>query len=77
MLNSEQYLNDKNKIKKIQVFTDDTRDDKQTFQVISSIWGKPNNCKSYIDEVEAIIKNNKKLGTDFKGLHSYNLNDSN
>lgn len=64
-------------MKKIQIFTDDTRDDKQTFQIISSIWGEPNNCVAYIDEVEAIIKNNKKLGADFKGLHSYNLNDSN
>jgi len=64
-------------MKKIQIFTDDTRDDKQTFQVISSIWGETDNCKAYIDEVEAIIKSNKKLGADFKGLHSYNLNDSN
>jgi hypothetical protein len=64
-------------MKTIQIYTDDTRDDKQTFQVISSIWGLPDNCKSYSDEVKIIIKSNTRLGTDFKGLHSYNLNDSN
>jgi len=64
-------------MKTIQIFTDDTRDDKQTFQVISAIWGQPENFKAYSDEVENIIKNNTRLGADFKGLHSYNLNDSN
>lgn len=64
-------------MKTIQIFTDDTRDDKQTFQVISAIWGQPENCKAYSDEVETIIKSNTRLGTDFKGLHSYNLSDSN
>ncbi len=61
----------------IQIYTDDTRDDKQTFQVISAIWGLPENCKSYSDSVEAIIKSNTRLGVNFKGLHSYNLNDKN
>jgi hypothetical protein len=64
-------------MKTIQIFTDDTRDDTQTFQVISAIWGQPDNCKAYSDEVETIIKSNTRLGTDFKGLHSYNLSDSN
>jgi len=64
-------------MKTIQVYTDDTRDDKQTFQVISSIWGEPKICKAYSDEVDAIIKSNTRLGTDFKGLHSYNLSDKN
>ena len=64
-------------MKKIQVFTDDTRDDKQTFQVISAIWGQPEICKAYSDEIDTIIKSNTRLGKDFKGLHSYNLNDGN
>ena len=64
-------------MKTIQIYTDDTRDDKQTFQVIASIWGLPENCKSYSDSVDAIIKSNTRLGADFKGLHSYNLSDSN
>ncbi len=64
-------------MKIIQIYTDDTRDDKQTFQVISSIWGEPENCIAYSNEVDAIIKSNAKLGTEFKGLHSYNLSDSN
>ena len=64
-------------MKKIQIYADDTRDDKQTFQVISTIWGLPENCNSYSDSVEAIIKSNTRLGTDFKGLHSYKLSDGN
>ena len=64
-------------MKTIQIYTDDTRDDKQTFQVISAIWGQPESCRTYSDEVETIIKSNTRLGADFKGLHSYNLNDSN
>jgi len=65
------------KMKTIQIFTDDTRDDTQTCQVISAIWGQPDNCKAYSDKVETIIKSNTRLETDFKGLHSYNLSDSN
>ncbi|MDD2196048.1 MAG: hypothetical protein PHE03_05170 [Bacteroidales bacterium] len=64
-------------MKTIQIYTDDTRDDKQTFQIISTIWGQPVNCKEYSDEVETIIISNTRLGADFKGLHSYSLSDRN
>lgn len=64
-------------MKTIQIFTDDTRDDKQSFQIISSIWGMPEICKAYSEEVDNIIKSNTRLGPDFKGLHSYNLSDGN
>lgn len=64
-------------MKNIQIYTDDTRGVKQTFQVIATIWGEPANCKLYSDSVEAIIKSNTRLGADFKGLHSYNLNADN
>ena len=61
----------------IQIYTDETKDDKQTFQVIATIWGLPKYCKYYCDEVDIIIKSNLRLGKDFKGLHSYNLNVNN
>ncbi len=64
-------------MKTIQIFTDDTRDNEQTFQVISSIWGQPEICKTYLEEIDAIIKNNTRLGINFKGLHSYKLSGSN
>src|ERR1051325_1817726 len=64
-------------MKTIQIYTDDTRGVKETFQVIAAIWGEPQNCKLYSDSIEAIIKSNDQLGSDFKGLHAYNLNADN
>lgn len=61
----------------VQIYSDDTSCNERTFQIIASIWGTPENCKNYSQEVDTIIKGNNKLGTDFKGLHSYKLNDKN
>lgn len=60
----------------IRLYTDDTWDNKHTFQVTSAIWGQPDNCEAYFDEVKTII-DRAEIGPDFKGLHSNKLSDRN
>lgn len=61
----------------IQIYTDETKDDNNSFQVVTTIWGQPIHCESYKNEVERIILSNSRLGADFKGLHAYKLGESN
>jgi hypothetical protein len=62
----------------IDIYSDDTRCNKNTFRINVAVWGIPEVYALYKSEVQTIIDANLSiLGKDFKGFHSYNLNDKN
>ncbi|RPI04651.1 MAG: hypothetical protein EHM64_09260 [Ignavibacteriae bacterium] len=62
----------------IEIYTDDTKCNRNTFRIIVVIWGEKENCDSYKKDIQYLVNANiKVLGKDFKGFHSYNLNEKN
>lgn len=63
---------------RIQIYTDETMCNRNTFKIYVVIWGQPIYCLLYKEEIERIIDNNRTiLGRDFKGFHAHRLNVKN
>lgn len=62
----------------IRVFSDESFCNKKTFRIITTIWGLPNDCNVFEQEISNILSNNRSiLGVDFKEFHAVNLNSQN
>lgn len=62
----------------IQLYSDDLYCNKRTFRVTSLIWGTPNHCEAFNQEVQTLVDSNRSiLGKDFKEFHANKLNAKN
>lgn len=62
----------------IQVYLDETKCNKNTFQVDVLICGSSNQCEHYEEQIRQIVEENVGiLGKDFKAFHAKNLNEKN
>lgn len=58
----------------INIYLDESKGFKETFQIYSVIYGSPNSCQDYINEIEEIVEKNRSiLKNDFNGFHSSNF----
>ncbi len=62
----------------IEIYSDDTKCNKNTFRINVVVWGTHDAFTEYKSQVQKLIDVNRViLGKDFKGFHSYNLNEKN
>lgn len=67
-------------VKKINIYSDDTQEEKKNFIISTFIWGDPISCRDYEKSIKGIVEYNIKnniLNRNFKGFHASKLNHSN
>lgn len=67
-------------MKKINIYSDDTEEEKKNFIISTFIWGDSISCRDYENSIKNIVEYYKKINIlqkNFKGFHALRLNYSN